>query len=90
MHVVVLVALLVVPLFCGGLYVREFMAVDAALDSGASYDYVAGRADHAATHPYIPFSDRHRALVILSGASLVAAILYGSFITLTGRRTRAI
>jgi hypothetical protein len=85
-----LFALLVVPLFCGGLYVREFMAVDAALDSGASYDYATDRADHVATtHPYIPFSDRHGALVIVSGVSLVAALLYGCFIMSTRRRTRA-
>ena len=81
MPVIVLLALLIAPLFCGTLYVREFMAVDSTLDGGASYDYVAGRADHTATHPYIPFSDRHRTLVIVSGVLLVTAVIYGCFIT---------
>jgi hypothetical protein len=90
-HVVVLLALLIVPLFCGAVYVREFVAVDAALDSGASYDYVAGRADHAANHPFIPFSERHRTLLLTSGVLLVAAVLYGCWFAMSiGGRTRAI
>ena len=54
-HVLILLALLVVPLFCAASYIREFIAVDSALDSGASYDYVAGRADYTTGHAFIPF-----------------------------------
>jgi hypothetical protein len=86
----ILVALLVVPSFCATLYVRESVAVDSALDSGASYDYVAGRANHATNHPFIPFSHRHRTLVVSSGALFAAAVVYGSF-AISGRlRSRAI
>jgi hypothetical protein len=88
--VLILVALLIVPLFCATSYVRESIAVDSALDRGASYNYVAGRADYAANHPFIPFVDRHRALVVSSGVLLAAAVVYGSF-AISGRlRSRAI
>jgi hypothetical protein len=89
-HLLILAALLVVPLFCATLYVRESVVVDSALDSGASYDYVAGRADHATIHPFIPFSHRHRTLVVSSGALLAVAVVYGSC-AISGRlRSRAI
>jgi hypothetical protein len=89
-HVLILVALLVVPLFCTTSYVRESIAVDSALDTGASYDYVAGRADYTRNHPFISFSRRHRTLVVFSSVLLAAAVLYGSF-AISGRlRSRAI
>jgi hypothetical protein len=89
-HVLILVALLVVPLFCATSYIREFIAVDSALDSGASYDYVAGRADYTTNHVFIPLSHRHRTLVVSSGVLLAAAVVYGSF-AISGRlRSRAI
>jgi hypothetical protein len=89
-HLLVLVTLLVVPLFCAASYICEFIAVDSALDSGASYDYVAGRADYTRNHPFIAFSYRHRVLVISSGVLLAAAVGYGSF-AISGRlRSRAI
>jgi hypothetical protein len=85
-----LIALLAVPLFCTISYVRESIAVDSALDTGASYDYVAGRADHTTNHPFISFSTRHRTLVVSSGVLIAAAVLYGSF-AISGRlRSRAI
>ena len=89
-HLLILVALLVVPLFCATSYIREFIAVDSALDSGASYDYVTGRADYTANHVVIPFSHRHRTLIVSSGVLLSAAVVYGSF-AISGRlRSRAI
>jgi len=89
-QVLILVALLVVPLFCASSYIREFIAVDSALDSGASYDYIAGRADYATNHPFIPFVDRHRTLVVSSGVLLAAAVVYGSFAISARLRSRAI
>jgi len=89
-HVLILVALLVVPLFCATSYIREFIAVDSALDSGASYDYVAGRADYTTNHIFIPFSHRHRTLVVSSGVLLAAAVVYGSFAISGMLRSRAI
>ena len=89
-HVLILVALLVVPSFCTTSYVRESLAVDSALDTGASYDYVAGRADYTTNHPFISFSRRHRTLVVSSSVLLAVAVLYGSF-AISGRlRSRAI
>jgi hypothetical protein len=88
--VLILVALLVVPLFCATSYVRELIAVDSALDSGASYDYIAGTADYSTNHPFIPFAYRHRMLVVSSGVLLAAAVVYSSF-AISGRlRSRAI
>ena len=89
-HVLILVALVVVPLFCATSYVREFIAVDSALDSGASYDYVVGRANYTTNHAFIPFFYRHRILVVSSNVLLAAAAVYG-FVGISGRsRSRAI
>jgi uncharacterized UPF0160 family protein len=77
--VLILIALLVVPFFCATSYVREFIAVDSALDSGASYDYIAGRADHTANHPVIPFSHRHRTLLVSSGLLFAGAVVLRVF-----------
>jgi hypothetical protein len=89
-HLLILVALLVVPLFCATSYVREAIAADTALDSGASYDYATGRADYATNRPLIPFVDRHRTLVVSSGVLLAAAVVYGSFAISARLRSRAI
>jgi hypothetical protein len=89
-HLLILLALLVVPLFCAASYIREFIAVDSALDSGASYDYVAGRADYTTGHAFIPFVHRYRAVVGSSGVLLAAAGFYSS-LAVSGRlRSRAI
>jgi hypothetical protein len=89
-HVVILVALLAVPLFCATSYVRESIAVDSALDGGASYDYIAGRADYTTNYRFIPFAHRHRTLVVSSGVLLAAAVVYGSFAMSGKLRSRAI
>ena len=78
LHVLILIALLLVPLFCATSYVREFIAVDSALDSSASYDYATGRADHTTHHPFIPFFHRHLMLVISAGVLLATAVVYVS------------
>ena len=68
--------LLACPLALAFSYVGEFLAVDGALDSGASWDYVAGRADFSQSHPFISYAERHESLILLSVVSLLAAVLY--------------
>jgi hypothetical protein len=89
-HVLILLALLVVPLFCVTSYVREIIAVDSALDAGASFDYAAGRADYTANHPFIPFSHRHGTLLVFSALSIGAAVAYGAYAVSARLRSRAI
>jgi hypothetical protein len=89
-HLIIFAALLIIPLFCAASYVREVIAVDSVLDSGASFDYATGRADHSVSHPYIPFSHRHQTLLVLSGVSFATAVLYGSVIMSARLRSRAI
>ena len=76
-QIIVFLFLFAAPLFLAFLYCREFLAVDSALDSGASYDYIAGKADYSQNHPYIPFTSRHTVLIVTSIASLIAALIYG-------------
>jgi len=89
-HALILLALLIIPLFCAVSFVRERSAVDSALDSGASFDYSRGVADHSVNHPFIPFSQRHGTLLLISGTSLVAAVAYASYATSAMLRSRAI
>jgi hypothetical protein len=89
-HVLILIALLVIPLFCAVSFLREFIAAESALDSGASFDYASGTADHTRNHPYIPFSERHGSLLLVSGVSFAVAVVYGSYITSWRLRGRAI
>ena len=71
-----LLLLLACPLLLAWSYVRELLAVDSALDAGASWDYSAGRADFSGSHLFIPFAERHELLIIMSVVSLCAAALY--------------
>ena len=89
-HAVILLALVLIPLFCAVAYVRELSAADSALDSGASFDYMSGKVDYSANHPFIPFSHRHGTLLVMSAVSLGAAVVYASFITSARLRGRAI
>ncbi len=73
---VVLLILLVLPTVVGISFMVEFLAVDAALDAGASYDYVTGRADPVHSHPFTSYFSRHRLLVILSTMSFLAALFF--------------
>ena len=90
LHRVIFVVLLVCPLVFAFAYVREFIAVDQALDvEHASYDYVAGRSDALQNHPYIPFSERHGILLILSGLSMLGMVGYLIAICIRRQRTQA-
>jgi hypothetical protein len=63
-------------MFLVGSYVHEFLAVDTALDSGASWNYSTMEADYTASHPYIPFSQRHQKLIVLSLISTLISVVY--------------
>jgi hypothetical protein len=89
-HALILLALLIIPLFCAVSFVRELSAADSALDSGASFDYSRDVADHSVNRPFIPFSQRHGTLLVISGISLVVAIAYASYATSAMLRSRAI
>ena len=56
-------------------FVRELSAVDACLDAGGSFDYVRMACDHAANHPFVPFTARHPALSWGTGGALVLALV---------------
>jgi hypothetical protein len=88
MHI--LLALLVIPVFSAVSFVRELIAADSARDSGASFDYTRAVADHSVNHPFIPFSQRHRTLLVISGISLVAAAGYAFYATSARLRNHAI
>lgn len=68
--------LIACPLMLAFACIREVLAVDAALDAGASWDYVAGRADFAESHPFIPFAERHKTFIVVAVGSLIAALSY--------------
>ena len=71
-----LLLLLACPLALGFNYFREYLAVDGTLDSGGSWDYVAGRADFSESHLFIPYAERHGSFILISVVSLLAAVLY--------------
>ncbi|HEX8297365.1 MAG TPA: hypothetical protein VF593_13760 [Chthoniobacteraceae bacterium] len=71
-------------------YIREFVAVDSALDSGASWDYGAGRADFSQSHPFIPYAQRHEAFIVISVVSLLAAVLYFILLCTVFRRSKGV
>jgi hypothetical protein len=70
------VLLIACPLVLAFAYIREALAVDSALDAGASWDYVAGRADFAESHPFIPFAERYKTFILVATGSLAAALGY--------------
>ena len=89
-HALVIAALLVVPAFLFVSYTREFLAADSVLDAGVSYDYIAGHADFADNHPYIPYAQRHQTLLVIAGLSFAAAVLYSLYAIFFARATRHI
>ena len=89
-HVLILLLLLVIPLFCAASFVREWILVDSALDNGASFDYSRGGADYSANHPFVPYLDRHSTLIKMSTLSLVSAVAYGGYIASARLRSQAI
>lgn len=74
---IILSLLFALPLTLLFLFLRDSLAVDSALDSGASYDYARSSSDYSQNHPYIPFYDRHITLIwssIISTALALVAI----------------
>jgi hypothetical protein len=54
---------------------RTFLAVDACLDTGGSFDYVKGMCDYARSHPYLAQGNAVRvAVAVLLAAAGAAAI----------------
>ena|SRR6266568_2619914 len=86
---IILVVLLAAPLALAVIYACEFLAVDAALDAGASYDYREGRADSTQSHPYIPFSERHGTLRKVSGWSMLGVVCYAVVVIVRRVKTNA-
>ena len=65
-------ACLAPPLFVVYMFLSEFLAVDSALDAGASYNYATGEADYSQNHHYIPFYSRYPILCLASLISMGA------------------
>src|SRR6266550_2774403 len=86
---IILAVLLGAPLALAVIYTREFLAVDAALDAGASYDYREERADSTQSHPYIPFSERHDTLRKVSGWSMLGVVCYAVVLMVRRLKTNA-
>ncbi len=59
-------------------YLMEQSVIDACLDAGGSYDYVAEACDPVSNHAFVPFSARYPLLVnggmLLSVAGLLLCI----------------
>jgi hypothetical protein len=87
LHWMMLAALLVCPAVLVMMSIREFLAVDSALDAGASFDYLAGRPDFSENHAFLSPSQRHSLLFAVSGVSFLAAL---SFATYAARKHRSI
>ena len=85
-RLIVLAVLLAAPATLAFTYAREFLAVDSALDAGASHDYRAGRADFTRSHPYIPFSKRHATLLTVAGGAFVGAMGWTVAVVIRRRR----
>ena len=79
-HWAILAALLASPAILITSYAVEFLAVDSALDAGASYDYTTDKADHSQNHPYIPYSQRHGPLIAVSACSFFAALFFSAYL----------
>src|SRR6267143_1169202 len=62
LFLVLVIAALLLLVWAGWGYGREFLAVDSCLDSSGSFDYAAMACDHMQNHPYIPYSHRHPAI----------------------------
>ena len=88
-HWIILAVLLIAPVTFTLIYAREFLAVDSALDAGASYDYQAGRADFTRGHPYISFADRHNTLCTMAAWSSLGAAGYTVAVAIWRRKTHS-
>ncbi len=79
-HWIIFALLLAFPAILVTNFAIELFAVDSALDEGASYDYIVGKADYSQNHPYIPFSQRHCLLITASACSLFAAFFFSIYL----------
>ena len=70
-------------------YTQEFLAVDAAVDAGASWDYRTGKADFSRSHAFVPFSARHGTFIAVACWSVLAAAGYGLLLAISSWRARA-
>ncbi len=70
---IVAITLLVLAIVLTWMWVADFLAIDACLDSGGSYDYERRVCDHRSSHP--PGERRGRLLLGGALASAVAAVL---------------
>ena len=61
--------------------VSEFLAADACLDAGGSFNYVMSRCDHSTNHPYVGLGWRNGFRILLSltciSAGVTIALLAG-------------
>ena len=62
----------------------EFVAVDACLDAGGSFNYVVGACDFQQSHPYAPFVGHSPWLLLVAGA-----VAIGGLFALARRAPRA-
>ncbi len=69
--------LIAVALIFGGLAAREFVAAEACLDSGGSFNYSSGTCDHAQNHPYAP-SNLYWPLALFLGVCGGVLVVRGS------------
>ena len=72
---IVAITLLVLAIVLIWTWVTEFLAVDACLDSGGSYDYERRVCDYRSSHP----SGERRGRLLLGGAlasAIAAALLF--------------
>jgi hypothetical protein len=59
-------------------YLREFVAVDACLDAGGSFDYAQSRCDLRESHEFVAYSVRHPAswrIAVLGGVAFVVGVV---------------
>ena len=81
---VVLTLAIVVLVWAGWGFGREFLAVDSCLDNSGSFNYAAMTCDQVQNHPYIPYSQRHPAtfpIAVVAGIVAVAALVGTSLST---------
>ena len=75
---VLLTLAIVILVWAGWSYGREFLAVDSCLDNSGSFDYAAMTCDHAQNHPYIPYSQWHPdtfPIAAVAGSVAVSALV---------------
>ena len=73
---IVSLAIVVLPLgYLAKDYGHEFLAVDACLDLGGSYDYKKYNCDKNENHPYISYSQRKKALIMSCAALSLLGIV---------------